>query len=596
MHCHAFGQLDGGVVLLGLVGDDDDARGAFRMHLRGNLRHRQRAVHRLAAGHGHRIVVEQLVGDVDLGRDRRADRQQARVVVRAVAQVGEHVRVGRERHLADPRHAFAAHLAEGVGAAVHPHRHVVTADAGQRARALGHVGRRVVRAARAEPRLALGGDAGLGQRLLLGVDDGDARFDAGAHVRRQLELLQPRGNGARDQRRGQLVMRRQQPVAHRHRPFAAGVVALVELAVHARTHVVAVVVQLFLELVFEDLALLFHHQDFLQPFGEGACAVRLQRPHAADLVQADADAAAGLVIEAQVDQRLAHVQVGLAGGHDAEARLRRIEHHAVELVGAHIGQARVPLVVEQAGFLHQRRIGPADVQAARRHDEVFGQHDLGAVRIDIDRGRRFHHVRHALHRYPQAGVAAHRPAVQAVVEILLHVGRIQHRNAGRLEHVFRLVRQRRGLAGMIVTRQHQDPAVRGRAGRVGVLEHVDGAVHAGPLAVPHAEHAVEPGRRIQVDLLRAPDRRGGQVFIEPRLEDDAVAGQMRLGLPQGLVQRPQRRAAVAGDEAGGVQPRSAIALLLQHRQPHQRLRPADIDAAALQRVFVVQGNGFERAA
>lgn len=390
-------------------------------------------------------------------------------------------------------------------------------------------------------------------------------------------------------------MRRQQPIGHRHRPFAAGVVLFVKLAVHARTHVVAVVVQLFLELVFEDLALLFHHQDLLQALGKGARAVCFQRPYTADLVQANADAAAGVLIKAEVDQRLTYVEVRLAGGHDAEARLRRIEHHAVELVGPHVRQAGVPLVVEQAGFLHQRRIGPADVQAALRHGEIFGQDDLRAMRIDVHRGGRFHHVRHALHRHPQAGVAAHRPAVQAVVEIFLHVGRIQHRNAGRLEDVLRLVRQRGGLGCVIVTGQHQHPAMRRRTGRVGVLEHVDRAVHARPLAVPHAEHAAELGARIQIDLLRAPDRRGGQVFVEPRLEDDVVPGQMLLGLPQRLVQRPQRRAAVAGNEARSIQPSGAVTLLLQHWQTHQCLRAADVDAATLERVLVVQGNGFERA-
>ncbi len=281
--------------------------------------------------------------------------------------------------------------------------------------------------------------------------------------------------------------------------------------------------------------------------------MRLQRPHAADLVQADADAAAGLVIEAQVDQRLAHVQVGLAGGHDAEARLRRIEHHAVELVGAHVGQARVPLVVEQAGFLHQRRIGPADVQAARRHDEVFGQHDLGAVRIDIDRGRRFHHVRHALHRYPQAGVAAHRPAVQAVVEILLHVGRIQHRNAGRLEHVLRLVRQRRGLAGMIVTRQHQDPPCADEPAELACLNTSMVRSTPGPLPyhMPNTPSNLADGYRLtccepQTDVaarssLSPPGRR--------------CRGRTDASWPStGPGPVPQRRAAVAGDEAGGVQP------------------------------------------
>ncbi|MNL01996.1 hypothetical protein D3C87_1224840 [compost metagenome] len=135
-----FRQLDRAVVLLGLVRDDDDLLRALGGHLPGDVAHRELAVHGLAAGHRHGVVVEDLVGDVDPRRDRRADGQQPRVEVGAVAQVGEHVLVPRERRLADPGHAFAAHLAEGAGAAVHPHGHVVAADAGQRARTLGHVG------------------------------------------------------------------------------------------------------------------------------------------------------------------------------------------------------------------------------------------------------------------------------------------------------------------------------------------------------------------------------------------------------------------------------------------------------------------------
>ncbi|MNS82483.1 hypothetical protein D3C72_1162290 [compost metagenome] len=257
-----------------------------------------------------------------------------------------------------------------------------------------------MRAARAEPRLALRRHARRGQRLFLGLDDGQARGDARAHVDRQLELVQPGGDGLGDDRRRQLIVRRQQPVALRDRPFAARVVLLVKLAVDLGAHVVAPVVQLFLERVLHNLALLFDHQDFLQAFGKGAGAVRLQRPHAADLVQADADLRTGGIVQAQVGQRLARVEIGLAAGHDAEARVRRIDLDAVQLVGAHIGQARVPLVVEQARFLFQRRIWPADVQAARRHDEVVRQHDLHAVRIQFHRGRRFHHVGHALHRHP----------------------------------------------------------------------------------------------------------------------------------------------------------------------------------------------------
>ena len=46
---------------------------------------------RLPAGHGDRVVVEDLVGDVHFRRHRRADGEDAGVHVGAIAEVGEHV-------------------------------------------------------------------------------------------------------------------------------------------------------------------------------------------------------------------------------------------------------------------------------------------------------------------------------------------------------------------------------------------------------------------------------------------------------------------------------------------------------------------------
>ena len=66
----------------------------------------------LPARHGDGAVVEQLVGDVDAGGDRRADGQRAGVVERAVAEVLEDVLASGERRLADPLRALAAHLRE----------------------------------------------------------------------------------------------------------------------------------------------------------------------------------------------------------------------------------------------------------------------------------------------------------------------------------------------------------------------------------------------------------------------------------------------------------------------------------------------------
>ncbi len=186
--------------------------------------------------------------------------------------------------------------------------------------------------------------------------------------------------------------------------------------------------------------------------------------------------------------------------------------------------------------------------------------------------------------------------MQAVVEVLLHVRRIQHRQAAGLEDMLRLVRQRRRLGGVVIAGQHQHAAVARRPGRVRVLEHIPGAVHTRPLAVPHAEHAVELRIRVHIDLLRTPDRRRGEVLVQAGLEHDIVRGEMLLGFPQRLVQRSERRPAVAGNEAGRIQAGGVVALLLQHRQAYQRLRAADIDAATVQRVLVVEGNVSERAA
>ena len=133
VHRHARCEVGDAVVFFGLVGDHHYFLDSLSFQLARHLGHAQGAVHRLAAGHGHGVVEQNFVGDVDARGQALAHRQQARVVVGAVAQIGEHMLVGRERRLADPGHAFAAHLAEGDGAAVHPHRHVMAADTGQRA-------------------------------------------------------------------------------------------------------------------------------------------------------------------------------------------------------------------------------------------------------------------------------------------------------------------------------------------------------------------------------------------------------------------------------------------------------------------------------
>ncbi len=129
----------------------------------------------------------------------------------------------------------------------------------------------------------------------------------------------------------------------------------------------------------------------------------------------------------------------------------------------------------------------------------------------------------------------------------------------------------------------------GGAGIVGVFEGVAAAIDARALAVPHAEHAIVLGAGIEVDLLGAPQGGCRQVLIEAGLEFYVVLLDEALGLPQRLVETTERRAAIAGDVAAGIEPGCEIALALHHGQADQRLSAGQIDPAPVQQVFIVQG-------
>src|SRR5512138_773345 len=122
-----------------------------------------------------------------------------------------------------------------------------------------------------------------------------------------------------------LVVRRQQPRAGGLAAAAAPLAAVVELADDARrTHAFLPVVELFLDLVLDDLALFLHHQDLFQSLGKAARALRLERPRERHLVDANADVARHALVDAEIGERAHHVAVALAGGDDAEPRARRL--------------------------------------------------------------------------------------------------------------------------------------------------------------------------------------------------------------------------------------------------------------------------------
>ena len=132
---------------------------------------------------------------------------------------------------------------------------------------------------------------------------------------------------------------------------------------------------------------------------------------------------------------------------------------------------------------------------------------------------------------------------------------------------------------MVVAGKAQHAAVLRRARGIAVTEHVAAAIDAGALAVPDADHAIVIGAGRKVELLRAPDRGGGQVFVHAGLEFDVVLFEVFSGGEELLVVAAERRAAIAADEACGVQPRGAVAPDLGHRQAYQRLDAGQEDVA-----------------
>ena len=310
----------------------------------------------------------------------------------------------------------------------------------------------------------------------LGLKDGQLRIDTRRHVGVEPHLLDAFRDRVRNDGGRQIGIGAQQGVGGRvgHGPFAPREISVhfVELAVDIGPHVGAPVVQLFLELVLDHLALFFHHQNFLQTGRELTRQLRLQRPDHTDLVQAYAELPAGRVVQAQVDQGLACIVVGLAARDQAKAVAPALDGVVVQAVGAYVGQGGVPLGIEQPRLLFQRVVGPADVHAAGRHGKVARDHDLHALGVDHGGGTRLHDFLDCLHAGPYAGEAAHGKRMNAEVQDFLHIGRKEHRQAAGLEDMVALVRGGGTLGDMVVT-SDGDHAAPGRGTRhIGVFEHV----------------------------------------------------------------------------------------------------------------------------
>ena len=141
---------------------------------------------------------------------------------------------------------------------------------------------------------------------------------------------------------------------------------------------------------------------------------------------------------------------------------------------------------------------------------------------------------------------------------------------------------------MIVAGKAQHAAVLGRARGIAVAEYVAAAVDAGALAVPDADHAIVPGAGRKIELLRTPDRGGGEVLVHAGLEFDVVLFEVFSRREQLLVVAAERRTAIARDETRGIEAGGAVAADLGHRQADQRLNPGQEDMAGALGVFLVE--------
>ena len=482
------------------------------------------------------------------------------------------MRLAGEHRVRDPVHALAAHLDQALGLAVHPRRHEVAADARLGARAVGHLGGRVVRTAGAEirrPPHAV--RVVVQQRRQREIDD------QVPPVQRRKPRRHPSCHQRDQPRRPQLAERRHQRLAGR-----------VALAEQGGALVGGGVVEQLAQLRLHHRPLFLDDEDLAQPGREVGQPRRLHGERQPHLVEPQTGR--GEVVRRQVEpaEDLHQVDVRLARGDDAERGALGRDHRAVDRVDAGEGAHRVELGVQPRLDGQRGQVGPAVVQPVGGGRVAgAGAHGVGVVpgghalreRVEVDGGAAFDHLRQRREPDPRAREPRQRPAVEPELQHLRHRRGRHGRHAPRLERLVALVRRRGRHAAVVIARDDEHAAVRGGAVGVAVLERVARAVHARPLAIPEREDAFDRALRVGFDALRAEHGGGGQLLVDRGQEADAEFIEPRLRLPHLLIDHAERGAAVAADEAGGVQAALRVERLLHRHQADQRLRAGEEDRA-----------------
>ncbi len=349
----------------------------------------------------------------------------------------------------------------------------------------------------------------------------------------------------------------------------------------AVAHISDRVLDLF-ELVFDD-------EDVVEPVGEFAVGIAVDREGHRDLQNTNADRRHHSLVDAEVGERLQHVAPGLAHRGDAEAGTRTVVSNAVQPVGARELDSGRQLVAAQAILLQVIHVADAGIDAIGRKREVRPD-KFDMLMLGTDRRSGFDCLRQQLVADPGTAESRQLDAVQSEIEHILDVGRIQGRHQQVLEDQFRCRGNDRRAHRRVVAGQDQDSAVPGRAKVVSLSQRIHGLVEPGALAVPHREHAVIVGIAEVINLLGAPDRRRGHVFVGGRPEADVMGIGVLLRTPELDVDRRHRRAAVTGDKARSIQAGGEVTAPLHQQHADQCLRSGAIHTPGIECVFILQGN------
>ena len=296
----------GRAVLLRLVGHEPDRLHPLAPHLVADRGGVDGPVVGLPAGHRHRVVEEDLVGDVGPGRDARPDREEPGVVVGAVAEVLEDVPGLDEGGLPHPVRALPSHVGVGDVAAVHVGGHEVAPDPALGAAPLRHPGRGVVGAARAEVRGARHREGLAGAGLArLRVEERDPVVDG----RRGVKRGDARREGPRDVVRGDL---REAGEEHPSR--------LVLLPDDPGAAPVGERIEGVANLELGEGHLLLDDEDLLESVRELAHRLRVERVGHRELQNRDPEIVRRPVVDPEVEEGLADVVPRLAGRDDPVPR------------------------------------------------------------------------------------------------------------------------------------------------------------------------------------------------------------------------------------------------------------------------------------